>query len=69
MIVGTVSKSGVIRVKSDGRGEKLNAAFVESSGIPGDRGWAMRDETTGEITNGKRIPLLMQCAAAIVKTG
>ena len=36
---------------------------VGSLGIPGDRGWALRDETTGEITNGKRLPLLMQCAA------
>ena len=32
-------------------------------GIPGDRGWAIRDETTGEITNGKHFPPLMQCSA------
>lgn len=44
-------------------GEELNACYVEALGIPGDRGWALRDETTREITNGKRIPLLMQCAA------
>jgi uncharacterized protein YcbX len=35
-------------------GERLNECMVAPSGIPGDRGWALRDETTGEITNGKR---------------
>jgi uncharacterized protein len=62
MIVGTVQQIWRHPVKSMA-GEKLNACIVESLGIPGDRGWALRDETTGEITNGKRIPLLMQCAA------
>ena len=37
--------------------------MVQSLGIPGDRGWALRNEDSHEITNGKRIPLLMQCAA------
>jgi uncharacterized protein YcbX len=62
MIVGTVQQIWRHPVKSMA-GEKLNACIVEPSGIPGDRGWALRDETTREITNGKRIPLLMQCAA------
>lgn len=62
MIVGTVQQIWRHPVKSMA-GEKLNACIVGPSGIPGDRGWALRDETTGEITNGKRIPLLMQCAA------
>ena len=62
MIVGTVEQIWRHAVKSMA-GEKLNSCIVEPSGIPGDRGWALRDETTGEITNGKRIPLLMQCAA------
>ena len=44
-------------------GERLTDCAVGSLGILGDRGWALRDEKTGEITNGKRIPLLMQCAA------
>ncbi len=44
-------------------GERLDRCTVGSLGLPGDRGWALRDEKTGEITNGKRIPLLMQCAA------
>jgi hypothetical protein len=32
-------------------------------GIAGDRGWALRDETAGEIRGGKKMPVLMQCAA------
>lgn len=62
MIVGTVQQIWRHPVKSMA-GEQLDACIVESLGIPGDRGWALRDETTGEITNGKRIPLLMHCAA------
>jgi MOSC domain-containing protein len=62
MIVGTVQQIWRYAVKSM-VGEKLSACEVGSKGIPGDRGWAVRDETRGEITNGKRIPLLMQCSA------
>ncbi len=62
MFIGTVQQIWRHPVKSMA-GEKLNECAVDSLGIPGDRGWALRDETTGEITNGKRIPLLMECAA------
>src|SRR5712691_10868952 len=62
MLIDSVKQLWSHPVKSMA-GEKLNDCIVESLGIPGDRGWALRDETTGEITNGKRIPLLMQCAA------
>jgi MOSC domain-containing protein len=62
MMVGTVQQIWRYAVKSMA-GEKLSACEVGSKGIPGDRGWAVRDETRGEITNGKRIPLLMQCSA------
>lgn len=44
-------------------GERLSSCDVGPLGIPADRGWALRDETTQEITNGKKIPLLMHCAA------
>jgi hypothetical protein len=44
-------------------GEKQATSFVGTFGIPGDRGWALREEATREVTNGKRIPLLMQCWA------
>jgi uncharacterized protein len=62
MIVGTVAEIWRHPVKSMA-GEQLENCSVGSLGIPGDRGWALRDEVTTEITNGKRIPLLMQCAA------
>lgn len=62
MLIGRIQQIWRHPVKSMA-GEKLNDCIVASRGIPGDRGWALRDETTGEITNGKRIPLLMQCAA------
>jgi MOSC domain-containing protein len=62
MLIGTVQQIWRYPVKSMA-GEKLGECTVHSLGIPGDRGWALRDETSREITNGKRIPLLMQCAA------
>jgi hypothetical protein len=62
MIIGTIKEVWRYPVKSM-RGERLDDCTVASLGIPGDRGWALRDETTKEVTNGKRIPLLMQCAA------
>jgi len=62
MHIGTIKEMWRYPVKSMA-GERLESCAIESLGIPADRGWALRDETTGEITNGKRFPLLMQCAA------
>jgi uncharacterized protein YcbX len=62
VIIGNVKQIWRYPVKSM-KGERLDDSAVGSLGLPGDRGWALRDEKTGEITNGKRIPLLMQCAA------
>ena len=62
MLIGRVQQIRRHPVKSMA-GERLSDCTVGSLGIPGDRGWALRDEKTGEITNGKNIPLLMQCAA------
>jgi uncharacterized protein YcbX len=62
MIIGTVKEIWRHPVKSMA-GDRLNDCTVQSLGIPGDRGWALRDEVLNEITNGKRIPMLMQCAA------
>ena len=62
MNIGVVKEICRYAVKSMA-GEELDECRVETLGIPGDRGWAIRDEATGETTNGKRIPLLMQCAA------
>ena len=44
-------------------GEKLGECTVDALGIPGDRGWAVRDEIKSEIKTGTRLPLLMQCAS------
>ena len=62
MKIGTVKQIWRYAVKSMA-GEQLETCTVSLPGIPGDRGWALRDETTGEITNAKNLPLLMQCAA------
>lgn len=62
MRIGTVKQIWRYAVKSMA-GEQLEACTVGLNGIPGDRGWAIRDETTGEITNGKHFPLLMRCSA------
>jgi uncharacterized protein len=62
MIIGKIKQIWRYPVKSMS-GERLDCCFVGAEGIPGDRGWALRDEATKEITNGKRIPLLMRCAA------
>ena len=62
MKIGVVKEIFRYAVKSMA-GEKLAECGVGTLGIPGDRGWAIRDEKTGETTNGKHIPLLMQCAA------
>ena len=62
MRIGTVKEICRYPVKSMA-GEKIAQCAVGTLGIPGDRGWAVRDETSGEITNGKHFPLLMQAAA------
>ena len=44
-------------------GETLSEADIGEAGIPGDRGWAVRDEKRGGIRGGKKIPQLMALAA------
>lgn len=61
-IVGHVREIWRYAVKSMG-GERLPGCELDGLGIPGDRGWALRDEEAGEIRGAKKIPLLMQCAA------
>ena len=62
MRIGIVKEICRYAVKSMA-GEKLEDCTVGTLGIPGDRGWAIRDDTAGEITNAKHFPVLMQCAA------
>lgn len=62
------ARIGVVReiwrhpVKSMG-GESLARCTIGGLGIPGDRGWAVRDEDAGEIRGAKKLPALMQCTA------
>jgi uncharacterized protein len=62
MSVGRVGEIWRYPVKSMG-GERLEDCAVTPGGIPGDRGWAVRDEAAGEIRSAKYLPLLMQCRA------
>lgn len=62
MLIGTVQQIWRYPVKSMA-GEKLADCTVGPLGLPGDRGWAIRDEEKSEVKTGTRIPLLMQCAS------
>ena len=62
MRIGTVKQIWRFAVKSMA-GEQLEACTVGERGIPGDRGWAVRDETKEKLATGSRFPVLMQCAA------
>ncbi|MFD2392920.1 MOSC N-terminal beta barrel domain-containing protein [Dietzia aerolata] len=60
MHVGEVSELWRFPVKSM-RGDRLAAtAVTERWGFPGDRGWALRDEQTGHLTNAKKLGSLLQ---------
>jgi uncharacterized protein YcbX len=60
--IGTVRELWRYPVKSMG-GEQLARCELGELGIPGDRGWALRDERAAEIRGGKKLPALMRCAA------
>ena len=44
-------------------GERLDEVLLSSSGVAGDRGWAVRDEVRGGIRGAKKIGGLMRFAA------
>jgi MOSC domain-containing protein len=60
--VGRIAEVWRYPVKSMG-GESLSGAELGPRGIPGDRGWALRDEQAGEIRGAKKMPVLMRCRA------
>jgi uncharacterized protein len=60
--IGTVREVWRYPVKSMG-GERLDSAMLGPLGVPGDRGWALRDEAAGEVRGGKKLPALMMCTA------
>ncbi|HEX5726967.1 MAG TPA: MOSC N-terminal beta barrel domain-containing protein [Longimicrobiaceae bacterium] len=62
MRIGRVREIWRFPVKSMA-GERLAGAALGPLGIPGDRGWALRDDEAGEIRGAKKWPALMQCAA------
>ncbi len=62
MHVGTVREVRRYPVKSM-QGESLSRSPVSPMGLPGDRAYAVRDPASGAVQGGKKIPLLMQCAA------
>jgi hypothetical protein len=62
MRVGTVKQIWRYPVKSMA-GEMLRRADAGQAGIPGDRGWAVRDEERGGIRGAKKIPDLMLLSA------
>jgi MOSC domain-containing protein len=62
-VIGTVRELWRYPMKSMG-GERLDACTLGTDGVPGDRGWALRDEQAGEIRGAKKMPALMQCRAS-----
>ena len=62
MIIGTVKEVWRYPVKSM-FGERVSQASIEKMGMPEDRAWALRDEESGEIVGGKKIPGIMTLRA------
>lgn len=62
MLIGKVREVWRYPVKSMG-GEQLPHAALGTRGIPGDRGWALRDEQAGEIRGARNFPALLLCRA------
>ncbi|HEV7733807.1 MAG TPA: MOSC N-terminal beta barrel domain-containing protein, partial [Candidatus Binatia bacterium] len=63
--IGTVREVWRYPVKSMG-GEQVPRVTLGALGLPGDRGWALRDEAAGEIRGAKKLPSLMLCSARYV---
>lgn len=62
MLVGRVARIWRYPVKSMA-GEALDSSPIGSRGLAGDRGWAIRDDTAGEIRSARKWPVLLQCSA------
>lgn len=65
MQIGRISEIWRYPVKSLG-GERVAEARLEPRGIADDRCWAVRDDISGEIVGGKKIPGLMMLSARYV---
>jgi uncharacterized protein YcbX len=62
MRLGRVAEIWRYPVKSMA-GERIASSHVGVCGLRADRGWAVRDDTTGEICSGRTRPILVQCSA------
>ncbi len=51
------------------QGEALTGAQVEPDGLSGDRGWGIRDDTTGRVLTARRAPSLLFAAATLTAGG
>jgi uncharacterized protein YcbX len=67
MRIGTVQSLWRYPVKSM-LGERVTATPIGPLGLPGDRGYAIRDERVKEIRGAKKIPSLLQFSARYVET-
>ncbi|MGE0681046.1 MAG: MOSC domain-containing protein [Candidatus Binatia bacterium] len=67
MRIGTVQSLWRYPVKSM-LGERVTATSIGPLGLPGDRGYAIRDERVKEIRSAKKIPSLFQFSARYVDT-
>lgn len=65
MRIGTVQSLWRYPVKSM-LGEQLAASLIGPLGLPGDRGYAIRDERIKEIRGAKKIPRLLEFSARYV---
>jgi len=65
MRIGTVHSLWGYPVKSM-LGEQLSTTVIGSLGVPGDRGYAIREERAKEIRSAKKIPSLFQFSAKYV---
>jgi uncharacterized protein YcbX len=59
-VIGRVLEIWRYPVKSM-QGQQLDTCVIERNGILGDREWALRDDTAGEITGARKFPILLQC--------
>lgn len=60
--IGTIKELWRYPVKSM-VGEQVSHGRVETFGLLGDRGWAIRDESVGELTVVRKMPKLLLCEA------
>lgn len=61
-VLGTVTQLWRFPVKSM-QGEQVAASELGPQGLTGDRGWAVRDTTTGKVLSAKRVGALLSATA------